>query len=331
MISTTAVERRRLAALLTGLVMAIAVVSGTAPAHAQTGTLEWTVTPADADGPDDRISLRHDVEPRDVVEDHIAVTNLGDAAAQFTVAAGDGVIGSSGAFDLAPGEPVAAGGWLGIEGLGDGGTLELDAGVTTVLPVTISVPRDVTPGDHPAGIVVSVSQTVGGVSVTNRVGVRVHLRVAGDVEPALAVDVLSTSYTPSPIPFAPGTLEIEYVVENTGNVRLRAAPQVAVAGPLGVLEAQQAVTGIEELLPGTSSAGRAELQVPPLFALFGELGVSPVAVGQDQIPAGQAAVSSFSGPAISWTGVAVLVLLLLAAVLLVRRRRRRARSAARTP
>src|SRR5690606_31890268 len=169
-----------------------AVPAATAP----DSTVEWSVAPADAAGEDGRIPLRHVVDPGATIADNIAITNHGSAASTFTVQAGDGVVGANGAFDIAEGTAEGSGAWIRIDGL-DAGALTLAAGETRVLPVTVAVPANATPGDHPAGIVVGVSKGEDGVTVTHRIGVRVHLQVAGELAASLAVTDTHATFAPS--------------------------------------------------------------------------------------------------------------------------------------
>lgn len=284
---------------------------------------EWSVVPADADGPDGRISLRHVIEPGETARDAIAVTNQGTEASRFSVAAGDGITGSGGAFDVSLDESSGSGTWISVGGLDDG-ALTLDAGQTRVLPVELSVPADATPGDHPAGIVVGISTDVDGVTVTHRVGVRVHLRVAGDIAAALDVTEMGTSFTPSWVPFAPGTLRVDFEVANTGNVRLGSTANVEAAGLAGALPAGNRYE-IAEILPGDVARGSAEMTVWPLLALFGDVTITATSVGEDSIDEPPATAQSFTVAAVSWTGVAGLLLVGGLVVLLIARRRRRAR------
>lgn len=318
---------RRIRLALIAFLLA-AAVSGTAPAAGATApddAVEWSVAPADEAGEDGRISLRHVVDPGGTAADHIAVTNRSAVTAEFTVRAGDGVVGSDGAFDIAEGEPVDAGAWISIGGL-EGDRLTLAAGETRVLPVTIAVPADATPGDHPAGIVVGLSQDADGITVTHRVGVRLHLQVAGDIAASLAVSDVQASFAPSWIPFAPGILTVEATVSNTGNVRLGAASSVTVSGPFGLSDTRSTHTAAE-LLPGDETRHRVELEVWPLFTLFGGVTVSPSALGEDAVDLPDAVSAEVTAVAISWTGVAVLVIVAVAVLVIVRRRRRAAANA----
>ncbi|MFF0910916.1 hypothetical protein ACFWZW_09545 [Microbacterium enclense] len=296
---------------------AAAPASAAASVSASAAAAQWSVAPANADGPDGRISLRHTIDPGGSATDAIAVTNLGAEPATYTVAAGDGVVGDDGAFDIAAGAPEDSGAWITVEGAPDG-TVAVAPGETRVLPLRIDVPADVVPGDHPAGIVVGVSAADDGVTVTNRIGVRVHLQVAGDIVPALGVGEVSTTFSPSWIPFAPGTLRVETVVTNTGNVRLGAL--AAVSGP-GITSAS--LTGdAAELLPGDSTTVVTETSSWPILVLFGSTQVRPVALGDDAITAPAPVDADFVAAAPSWTGLALLVLLAGAVTALVLRRRR---------
>ncbi|GAA2667112.1 MULTISPECIES: hypothetical protein [Actinosynnema] len=305
--------------LLGSLLVAAALLVAAPPASA--APVQWSVGPTDG-----RVSLRHVAEPGSTARDSITVRNLGAEPADFVVSSGDGVLGQNGAFDVAAGTPVDAGAWISVGGL-DGGRLTLGAGERRDLPVTVAVPADATPGDHPAGIVVGVSGTEDGVRVQRRIGVRVHLQVSGELTPALEVRAVTTDFSPSWVPFADGTLEVTYEVANTGNVRLGAAATADVAGPFGLL-ARRGGDAVDELLPGDSATRTFEVPVPSLFWASADLGVAGVAVGEDRVTAPAPVDRGHSVLAVSWTGVAVLVLVLGgAALLLVRRKRTRASEA----
>ncbi|WZH37383.1 MAG: hypothetical protein PIR02_01675 [Microbacterium enclense] len=317
------------AAALAAPTTAIApAVSGSASVPivlAATPAAQWAVSPADANGPDGRVSLRHTIDPGASATDALAVTNLGAAAATFTVAPGDGIVGDGGAFDIASGDARDSGAWITVDGL-DAGTITLAPGEMRVLPVRIDVPADVTPGDHPAGIVVGVTRADDGVTVTNRIGVRVHLQVAGEIVPALHLGAVDASFTPSWIPFAPGTLRVETAVENVGNVRLGALAGVAGVG----VDAATLRGDPVELLPGDSATVITETSAWPIFALVGTSSVRPVVIGDDAISAPAVIDGSFVVFAPSWTGLALLVLLAgaVAAWVIARCRKRRVPDAA---
>lgn len=303
-----------------------APIAATAPAtytSTSTDQVQWSVSPADAEGPDGRISLRHVLDPGSTAEDTIAVANTGTTPATFDVRAGDGVVGSHGAFDVAPGEPEDAGRWITIGGT-DAGALAIPAGETRMLPVTIAVPADAVPGDHPGGVVVGLSQrSDDDVTVQHRIGVRVHLQVSGEIVPSVTVDDVSSSYDTSWNPLVPGTLHVTYTLSNPGNIRLGASETVNASGAFGL--APTLASGVDplELLPGDTVTRVHELSVPPLFVLGGEVVISPVALGADDITLPAAAIVEFSTLAVPWAAVLVALFAIGTIVVVIATRRRR--------
>lgn len=295
------------------------------------GTVTWTVQPASADGPDGRISLRHTLDPGETVEEHVALTNFSDREATFVVYAGNGVVGDSGDFDVPPGDGSRqdAGAWVelgqpeGAERLDDGRLqLTLGPSSTVTIPVTVSVPADATPGDHPAGV---VAELVGGgseVRLAARVGTRLHLRVTGQIDAAVVADDVDARWEPSWNPFAPGTVRVRYVVRNAGDVRLGARSTVHLAGPGGVGSAE-AVTEIREVLPDRSAVVETTLSAWPLVRADGGIDVTPLVVGEDVVDVAlertSSAITVWTPP---WTQLG-LVLVVLSVVVLVRWLRRR--------
>jgi hypothetical protein len=326
---TTPSARRRASAALALTLALTAAAAGPAPAAggvpAATGSrTTWTLEPASPEGADGRVSFRHELDPGAEVAEHVTLTNFSDHAATFEVYAGDGVVTADGQFDLPPAgvTPDDAGGWIVLGdptgALGEPGTaqrLDLAAGDAVTLPVLVRVPPDATPGDHPAGIVAALTTaTPDGVTMDSRVGVRLHLRVTGDLAPALAVDVVSARYTPSWNPFGRGTLRVEYAVANAGNVRLGATGTVTAAGPFGLDRASAAGPDVREVLPGAGVEAGTAVDAWPLGRLSGSVAVVPVVVGSDEVPAVPVvAEAAFGVWAVPWSQLA-LVLLLAGAV-----------------
>jgi hypothetical protein len=291
------------------------------PDGADAAAIEWSVAPADSGGPDGRISLRHTLAPGEEADDAIAVTNLAEATTVFAVRTGAGIVGDDGVFDIGDPDPAGAGAWLTVGGLDDAGELALAPGETRVLPVRVSVPARATPGDHPAGIAVGVTQG-DGVELTHRIGIRAHLRVSGDIEPALRATVTSARFSPSWWPFAPGRLTVEYELENTGNVRLGATLTATAEGPGGLGRSESPLDPLEELLPGERVDRVATLRAPTLFRLNGTLTMQPVTVGEDDVTPPAATTLVVRLTAVPWTGIALLLALAALAVWGTRRRRR---------
>lgn len=320
------------ATVTTGTVTAGTPAAGAVRPAAATdgGTVTWTVQPATPDGPDGRLSLRHVLDPREAATDHVVVTNLGERAATFVVYAGDGVVSDAGSFDLPPGgsTPRDGGAWValgdvpGAERQDDGALrLALEPGAAVLVPLTITAPADATPGDHPAGVVAELAGD-DAVRLAARVGTRLHLRVTGDVVAALAPRDVTTRWTPSWNPFAPGTVHVRYRVENTGDVRLAARNATTLAGPWGVGAAEHRAE-VREVLPGQSAWVEGELRVWPVVRVAGHVDARPWVVGDDVV---DAALRTGSVPvvvwAVPWAQLAVL-LAVGAAVVGVRWQRRR--------
>lgn len=292
--------------------------------------ITWGVKPADADGPDGRRGVDLVADPGDTVEEHIAVSNFGDVGATFALKAADGYLTANGRFNMLSSdqESTDAGTWFTVQD-----TVEVGPGETVVVPYTITVPDNATPGDHPAGIAASVTSRGGGdggtsVGVESRVGFRVTTRVTGEVAPALAVPEVRASYAPSWNPFAPGEVRVTYDVANEGNIRLGAESGVATSALFGLAEQDAAAEPIAEILPGGSLERTVEVdQVWPLGPVTTTVTVTPVAVGDDEI---EAALQPVTTSVTTWA--VPLPQLLLLAILLVlflgirdERRRRRKR------
>ena len=148
--------------------------------------------------------------------------NLGETATTFTLTAADGYFTKTGRFNMLQSdqESVDAGTWITVDE-----TVTVDAGGVAVIPFTISVPENATPGDHAAGIAASVSTTGttedgAKVGVESRVGFRVITQVTGELAPAMALSEVTGEYSPSWNLFTPGELTITYTATNVGNTQL---------------------------------------------------------------------------------------------------------------
>jgi hypothetical protein len=191
--------------------------------------ITWSVAPSTIEGPDKRSWVERTIDPGESVTEYLAVRNLGTATTTFTLDAADGYFTETGRFNMlkAGEESTDAGTWISVD---DDVTVE--SGATAIVPFTITVPANATPGDHAAGIAASIS-SVGTTSdgaqigVDSRIGFRVMTQVAGELAPAMAVSGVTAAYEPSWNPFAPGELSIRYTAENAGNTQLSFGEKVA--------------------------------------------------------------------------------------------------------
>ena len=238
---------------------------GTAPVVAAESTdpVTWSVRPGDQDGEDDRAWVEWDAEPGEVQTEHMVVTNHGEADVEFQLSSADGYFTDTGRFNMLPSdeESVAAGTWIDVPE-----SVVVPGGSAEVVPFTVTVPDDATPGDHAAGVAASIlSSGDGTVGVESRVGFRVMTRVAGELEPQLGISA-SGEYSGEVNPFSSGSIGVTYEIENTGNTLLRAQPEVSLSGPFGVGAHAAAGDEIAELAPGETRRGT--VQVPSAWPLF---------------------------------------------------------------
>jgi hypothetical protein len=249
--------------VISGNPLAAAAVPQTTESDTGETTVVWAARPADASGPDGRRWVEQELDPGRSATDYLAVTNFGDARASFEVTAADGYFTDAGRFSiLAPGaESTGAGQWISVDP-----AVTVDAGQTSIIPFTITVPADATPGDHAAGIAVSVSASSdasgAAMSVDSRLGFRVMIRVAGDVAPALEVSSTAV-YDTSWQPHRPGIAVVRVTARNSGNVRVAVSPHVAWDGTSHMAAANG--DPVAELLPG--DARTFEIRVPDVWPL----------------------------------------------------------------
>ncbi|HWS31329.1 MAG TPA: DUF916 domain-containing protein [Actinoplanes sp.] len=247
-------------------VLALATLASPAPARAD--SLTWSVAPSGPQGPNGRPAFDYKLDPGATVTDHVAVTNHSRRPLTLRLYAQDAFTTSGGGFDLRAGAaaPVDAGGWITV----GGERITLPASSRVVVPFTLTVPANATPGDHAAGIVASLlSDTADAagnrVSVDHRVGSRVYLRVTGPLRQELTVTGVQintrTSWNPSRLPDVTAT----FTVVNNGNVRLGGTPTIRIAGPFGFGARTATAATMPEILPGGSLTTTVTVgSVPPL-------------------------------------------------------------------
>ncbi|MFE7506881.1 WxL protein peptidoglycan domain-containing protein [Promicromonospora sp. NPDC057488] len=308
--------------------------------------MTWGVRTATNDQGTDRENFRYTVDPGSAVSDELVVTNHGEGTLSLDVYAADGYTTTAGQLDVltrdeeSPGDTgagetgadetgadetgsVNVGAWL-EPGVGQ---VRLEPGESADVPFTLRVPDDATPGDYAGAILTSRTVTAdeAGLDYETRSGIRVYLRVAGDLEPSLTVTDTHVEYHQTLNPFGPGDATVTYTVRNDGNVRLAANQDVTVAGPFGWLAARAAADDLPELLPGETWPVSVPVDgVAPLFWL----GTDIVLVAQLPDVAGAtpgvAPVEAHAtGWAVPWLPLAIVVLLAGAVVVIVRRRRTR--------
>ncbi|MEU4619569.1 DUF916 domain-containing protein [Actinoplanes sp. NPDC023801] len=325
--------RTRIAAAV--LALATLTLPAPVPAAPGSGSLTWSVSPSGPKGPNGRPALDYKLDPGAIVTDHVAVTNHSKQPLTLRLYAHDAFTTTGGGFDLRAGNatPTDAGLWIKLGRQ----RITLPASSRVVVPFTLTVPANATPGDHAAGVVASLvagtTDAAGNkVSVDHRVGSRVYLRVTGPLQPSLTVtDVqirTATSWNPLKLPRVTAT----FTIANTGNVRLGGAPSAQIEGPFGLGVRTTTATAVPEILPGGSLTTTVALNsVPPLFQERLTLEIRPApADGRTVDPAPVRAASQHVLWLMPWPQLALIALAtaLLVAWLYARRRRNRRMRAA---
>lgn len=246
---TTTTTFLRTTALLLAAVAAVGVGAG--PASAADGDVAWTVRTASNSYGATRSSFSYTVNPGGHLEDAMVVANRGPAPLNLTVYAADGFTTDAGQLDLLTRDKksVAVGAWV----RAGAASVAIQPGKTATVPFTVDVPDNATPGDYVGGILTSLTQPdqAQGINVDRRLGIRITLRVGGELKPSLAVEDLHVDYSGTWNPFGRGDATVTYRIRNTGNAALSSQQKATVAGPFGLLRATaDDLPAAPELLPG---------------------------------------------------------------------------------
>ncbi|WP_410810779.1 WxL protein peptidoglycan domain-containing protein [Micromonospora sp. 067-2] len=323
--TTTSLRTIALALLATSAVVGLA----TGPALAADGDVAWTVRTASNSYGAARSSFSYTVNPGGVVEDQMVVANRGPVPLNLAVYAADGFTTGGGQLDLLPRDKksVAVGAWSHA----DTGSVAIQPGKTVQVPFRISVPGNATPGDYVGGILTSLTQAdqAQGVNVDRRLGIRIALRVGGELKPSLAIEDLHVTYAGTLNPFGRGDATVTYRIHNTGNAALAGQQAVSVSGPFGSLRVKAGtITPPPQLLPGESWSMTAPVHgVAPVAWLAATATLTPVLTdASGSITPLTPVQATTHGWALPWMLVLVLVVLIAALVgVLLYRRRDRAR------
>ncbi|MFJ6653425.1 DUF916 domain-containing protein [Microbacterium sp. NPDC091313] len=304
---------------------AIATAAAPPADSAADSTVTWSVKPADTAQGRDRPNFAYDLAPGGTAGDALLVINRSAQPIELGVYAADGFLTPDGSLDILAGGETSTelGSWIAV------GTdrVTLDSGQSAEIPFTLTIPADAPPGDYAAGVVASMIVTADNGTVTERrLGSRVHLRVQGELAPALAVSDVSVSYSGSLNPFDAGTATVTYTLTNTGNARLKPDVALTASGPFG-LAALRAGDDAPELLPGSVIERTVEVAgVPPLVMLFADVATTSEVISRVPDAAFAPVLASASGAtaAVPWTVLALLIVTAALIVWRVRAARKRA-------
>jgi len=268
---------------LSGVLVAAMVLLAPSRASAEAASdITWSARPADESAADGRSWVELTLDPGEEATDHMAVKNFSDETVTFAIDAADGYFTDTGRFDMLPpgARSTAAGTWVTVQD-----TVTVGPGATEIVPFVVHVPADAEPGDHAAGMAVSIrSELVNEdgtrIGMESRVGFRVMTRVTGTIEPSAALSVVSTNYSMSWNPFAPGRASVTFEARNVGNTRLLVRGDIDAAHrstPFPAASEPQ-----QELLPGDERTLTVTIdQAWPLFLIIGEIRLTPDVITVD--------------------------------------------------
>lgn len=313
------------ALVLTGILTAGLIVAGTMPSFAE-DTAGIAGAPSDGGKVDQtRSRFSYQVEPGQVINDEYLVSNSGSTSADITVYATDAYNLENGDFGLldSSSEPKDVGTWVTLDGGAKRISITLAPGESRVIPFTVNVPADASPGDHAGGMIISSLTDSAQVKLDRRIATRLYLRVKGEVTALMTVSSISANYVPTFNPFA-GTVNITFTLTNNGNVSLGANTAAVVKGLFGIPLSGVTRDSVPEMLPGTSRSMTVSVEgvgqwifLNPTVSIAGT--IDEDAINPGPLPTAERDVPLFVPP---------LALLLIAAVaagvyFLVRWRRKR--------
>lgn len=251
--------------LVAMLILAVALLSlpGTVTAQAE-GTIGIAIAPAKGDAPDGRTRFNYRIDPGQQVSDQVIVTNAGSKPLKVTLLATDAFNTEDGSYALLESnkKPTDAGSWVRFKQNKTKLTLTLAPQKSKVVGFTVKVPANAQPGDHPAGIIAAATFGEGQLAVERRIASRLYVRVAGDLQPALTASSFSGAYHSGWNPLD-GSVTIDAVIANSGNVALSGTVNVEARTWFGTVVGKPVQTQLEEILPGNTRTVSFELAGVP--------------------------------------------------------------------
>jgi hypothetical protein len=311
----------------------IAPAAASAPQAGSTSRVTFGIEPATAHHADTRPHFDYGVTPGASLSDHVAVLNYSAKPLSLQVYATDAINTSNGGFGLltAGTKPVGAGAWVTVPKRF--ATVRVPAQTAkapgeVIVPFTLKVPDNATPGDHVGGLLASL-RTVGKntsgqtVVLNQRVGTRLFIRVAGTLAPKLTLTDLRATYHGTLNPVGRGNVTVTYQVNNTGNVELALSQGVTISGLLGATS-HVGVASVPLLLPGQSLHETAHVSgVWPQLLVRAKVTAQPLAAAGDSDPRLVSVTASTRIWALPWPLIVLILILLVAARLAQLARRRR--------
>jgi dihydroorotate dehydrogenase (fumarate) len=243
---------RRIGALLTILVLAGSSLALSAPAAHADETVGISISPVDTKGATTgRTRFSYKADPGQKVSDQVKVSNVGTTTLEVTVFASDAYNDDNGDFALkaTSDKSTGAAAWTAFDGKPQL-KLTLGRGESKVVPFTVTIPKDATPGDHAAGVLASATSP-GQVAIERRIADRMYVRVSGKLQPALTISSFGATHHSGINPLA-GSVSVAATITNTGNVALEGVSTLTATAWFGLSVGQLSRKELSEILPGNT-------------------------------------------------------------------------------
>lgn len=299
--------------------------------EAKPGRAFFGLGPASAKAIDGRPYFAWAATANGVLTDHVAIVNFGAVPVTLHVFSSNAVSlahGNTG-FESAGQSRGGLASWITLHFPNGSSTLHLKARTKVIVPITLQVPQNASPGDHEGAIIASLTSTIvsknhAKVHLVQQVAARIVLRISGKLRPLLTVSGLRVTYDDRISPTESGVATLHFTVNNSGNLLLGGKPVVTVSGLFGSAAAGHVAT-VPVLLPGGSDSESVTIPgVYPQFLMNAKVTVTPTVVA-GQYDRGltlySANTSFWAVPVILL--IIVIVLILLAGLWIWRHRRRR--------
>jgi hypothetical protein len=293
----------------------------------------WTVSTAPNQYGSGRPLYSYTAKAGESLTDGIDIANQDAEPITLKLYAADGFTTDSGGFDILTQDKPSKD--LGTWVKPSVSSVTIAAGRTVQVPFQLTVPANATPGDHMGGIVTVLDQnpdgTSGSTTVHRRVGLRIKVRVGGELAPRLEIENFKLDFVGTSNPFGTGNAIARYTVRNTGNTLLSGLQNITVSGAFG--RSPRTIDGarLPQLLPGESWDVKVPVDnVRGLLWVSSKVSVTPVLTdaASSTSTLNPVTASAHSSSSI-WSYVLIItVIVMLAALvwLLVRRLKRRRHS-----
>ncbi|MCI2419589.1 DUF916 domain-containing protein [Saccharopolyspora sp. K220] len=304
------------------------VAAGAGSVAAAQDDVPWEVRTAANEFGSDRNNYSYTLDPGGQLADGLVVVNHGTTPLDLAVYTADAFTTDAGQLDLVRKDATSTG--VGAWVHTDRDHVTIQPGQSVEVPFTVALPDNATPGDHMGGIVTSLTRPGDGNAGTEqRVGIRIRLRVGGELKPNLSVEDPQVHYSGTPNPIGTGDATFTYTVHNTGNAILTARQTASISGPFGLwrVPAEQ-IDDSPPLLPGETWKVSVPVRaVTPALRLTGTVALVPLLADASGSIAPLPVIETTTHAWVnSWVLLLVIALCVVVVALVARRRRQAKRS-----